>query len=207
MKRFLILISALVGLTVICILGYFYIKVEPKSWLGSIALPEFYIWSKDKSLFLQNFHNDLIRYEGAYIPPTFDKFLIDRLPHADVTEKVAIIDFYRSQFSGRRGTHIAKLDDTQKGQIIQYLISKVNPKDPDWRPLEDLVFIEYLRRDGNLYKGEFRQGLWTKDGNIIPEKVLDAKRRFILWWQNSKWPESKKIDPLKDSDIVISGVA
>jgi hypothetical protein len=85
--------------------------------------------------------------------------------------------------------------------------------DPPQTQVNKLLFIEYLRLDGRLYKGEFSQGdvaRWdAEQGQAIynPAKIQQAIAAFREWYASAdSWLDIRMTNPLEGTDMAISGV-
>jgi hypothetical protein len=92
----------------------------------------FYTWS-------------LREFEGGYLPPGIDEFLIDRLASSEgKPEETAIIDSHIRQGSGRWGESASRSHETFQKRRIDNIMSRLDGMN-DLDAVSAMVFIESLR--------------------------------------------------------------
>jgi hypothetical protein len=140
------------------------------------------------------------------LPSAIDEYLINRLFACKATsEETAILDFQIHQTSARWGDAAARSHDMYKAQMIANILSRIDLMG-DTDAIYALLFVESLRRDDMLPKGEFYD-MWDYENDnpaVNQELFKVAKASFKNWWNDGKgWPSIKSIDPLATTGIEI----
>jgi len=180
--------------------------VEPRSSIGHAVFHIGYSLTSTRPVFLKFYQWSLWKFEGGYLPPAIDEYLIYRLSDCKGTpEETAILDFQIHQSSARWGFAAARSHEMYKAQMIANILSRIDSMS-DSDATSALLFIESLRRDDPLGKGEFYY-MWDyeKGTRTVNQELFQiAKASFKNWWNDGKnWPSIKENDPLADTGIRI----
>ncbi len=199
------LCKILVGIALIGAFVIFGI-VEPRSTCGHIVFRSAYGLLPIRPAVLRFYSRSLKEFEGGFLPPSLDDFLITRLSYCkDEPEETAILDFLIRQGPGRWGNAAFHADDRCQSQMISHIMARLNEMSPQ-DAVGGMMFLEGLRCKNALSKGGF-SGVWSyAEKNIsINRSAFDAaKKSFSLWWgDGSSWPSIRSKNPLLGTDLVI----
>jgi hypothetical protein len=180
--------------------------VEPRSSVGHVVFHSAYAFPPTRPAVLRFYTWSLKEFEGGYLPPGIDEFLIDRLACSEgEPEETAIIDFQIRQGSGRWGDSASRSHETFQKQMIKNIMSRLDGMN-DRDAVSAMVFIESLRRGNSLGKGGF-VGMWTCSDTActLNRPAFDsAKESFRNWWgDGSNWPANRANDPLAGTELAI----
>lgn len=180
--------------------------VEPRSSIGHIVFHSAYAFSPARPAVLRLYTWSLKEFEGGYLPPSIDKFLIYRLAYCKGNpEETAIIDFQIRQGSGRWGDSASRSHESYQKQMIANIMNRLDGMN-DQDAVNAMVFIESLRREETLGKGGFT-GMWTYSDTTFALNRLafdSAKQCFRRWWgDGSNWPGIRANDPLAGTELAI----
>lgn len=180
--------------------------VEPRGAIGRMVFKSAYAFPPARPAVLRFYTWSLKEFEGGYLPPGIDEFLIRRLAFCgDEPEETAVIDFQIRQGSGRWGGSASRSDDTRQKQMIANLMKRLD-RMSDRDAVESMVFIESLRRETPLGKGGFA-GMWTYSNATftLNRRAFDsAKEGFRKWWGDGEdWPGLRADDPLAGTGLSI----
>lgn len=203
MRRFLrsTLFKVLIGV-VLCGFAGFGV-VEPHSTVGHVVFHTAYLFPPTRPAFLKFYNWSLWEFEGGYLTPTIDLFLIGRLDNClGTAEETAIIDFQINQGSGRWGDALLRESDKSQYRIIANIMARIDSMD-ERRTNSALILIEAMRRRNDLNKGYFYSTLEPAAG--ADQALIErAKECFKNWWQGgANWPASRTENPLEGTEIVI----
>ena len=171
--------------------------VEPRSSVGHIVFHSAYLFPPTRPAFLRFYRWSLKEFEGGYLPPSIDEFLINRLAYCrGKPEETAIIDFQIRQGSRRWGDAASRSHASYQGKMIANIMERLEEMD-DQDALSAMVFIESLRRQNTLGKGGFT--------GMCNRTAFDAaKESFRTWWgDGSNWPSIRSNDPLTGTELAI----
>ena len=177
--------------------------VEPRSSVGHVVFHAAYAFPPTRPAVLRFYTWSLVEFEGGYLPPSMDEYLIDRLAYCQgKPEQSAIIDFQIRQGSGRWGDSAARSHETYQKETIANIMSRLDGMSEE-DAVSAMVFIESLRRQNSLGKGGFINMRTYSDSLNRPEFVL-AKESFRKWWgDGSGWPRIRANDPLAGTELAI----
>jgi len=180
--------------------------VEPRSSIGHVVFHSAYAFPPTRPAVLRFYTWSLKEFEGGYLPPSIDEFLIDRLAYCEgKPEETAIIDFQIRQGSGRWGDSASRSHETYQKQMIANIMNRLDGMN-DQDAVSAMVFIESLRRENTLGKGGFT-GMWTYSDTIFSlnrPAFESAKESFRNWWgDGSSWPRIRASDPLAGTELAI----
>jgi len=180
--------------------------IEPRSPVGHVVFHVGYTFKPTRPVFLKFYQWSLSKFESGYLPPGVDEFLIDRLSFCQGTvEESAILDFQIRQGSGRWGEAASRSHDIWKGRMIANIVSRIDEMS-DSDAISAMVFIESLRRDNCLGKGNFSnmRDYYVGAHNLKVDTFKMAKESFKMWWKDgSDWPSIKQNDPLAYTNLEI----
>ncbi len=210
-KAFIWVLSATVLIVVAGACAQKIALVEPQTVFGVTVFKWRYNSAADKGEWLRKYHQNLIDYNGGYVPTPVDRFLITQVSNTkDDTEIRAIAAFY-AKMGGQRTTDgiVSTSADTKARLIFQSLIVSANFD--IWHKERALVFIDELRLGKTHYKSSINLRA-AIDGEATTESWSDEKRiglahkEFFKWWsRDMPWAEKCKVDPLAETPLVISG--
>ena len=180
--------------------------IEPRGSTGYAVFRLAYSLPSTRHAVLGFYSWSLKEYEGGYLPPRIDEFLIGRLAYCEgKPEETAIIDFQIRQGSDRWGAAASRAHEIYQGKMIANImrrLEEMNVQDA----VSAMVFIESLRRKNTIGKGGF-SGMWNYSDNVfsLNRTAFDsAKKSFRTWWgDGSSWPSIRSNDPLSDSELAI----
>jgi hypothetical protein len=180
--------------------------VEPRSSVGHVVFHLAYAFPPTRPAVLQFYTWSLKEFEGGYLPPSIDEFLIDRLAYSEgKPEETGIIDFQIRQGSGRWGDSASRSHETYQKQMIDNIMSRLDGMN-DQDAVSAMVLIESLRRENSLGNGGFA-GMWTYSDTTftLNRPAFDsAKESFRKWWgDGSNWPGIRANDPLAGTELAI----
>ncbi len=180
--------------------------VEPRSSVGHGVFHSAYAFPPTRPAVLRFYTWSLREFEGGYLPPGIDEFLIDRLASSEgKPEETAIIDFQIRQGSGRWGESASRAHETFQKRMIDNIMSRLDGMN-DLDAVSAMVFIESLRLGDSLGKGGFA-GMWTSSGTActLNRPAFEAaKESFRNWWgDGSTWPGIRAKDPLAGTGLAI----
>lgn len=185
---------------------------EPRTPIGHVVFHTGYLFPPTRPLYLRFLSRSLREFEGGYVPPAIDQFLIDRLWQCrDSPEWKAIVDFEVYQTSARWGMAMFSPwfseNDQEKGEVIRYLISKLD-KYESGDSASAMVLIEALRQNKALTKCDISGiHLWDAEHNRVAwpsDRRAQAMELFRRWWDDGRrWPGNRSEDPLKGSPFAI----
>ena len=183
---------------------------EPRTAAGHFTFHTFYLFPPTRPGFLQWYSRTLRAEEGGYLPPAIDEFLADRLTEPESREWRGIVAFYIAQQPSRWGSACGRLHESLKPALVNHLLATVDADPPEIQ-ISKLVFIEYLRLDGNLHKGGFVHGTvlnWDEQqrhARYDPVKIQQAIAAFRSWnSQSLPWSALRTSDPLAGTGMRIS---
>lgn len=186
--------------------------MEPPTAAGYFTFYTFYLFPPTRPAFLGSYPYILRTTEGGFLPSGIDEFLAGRLWEPDSREWRAILEFYIAQGPGRWGDACGRLHESLKPRLVRHLLSSID-SDPPEIQVDKLVFIEYLRLDGKLYKGNFHHGtVWHWDESqryaiYDSVKIHQAISAFRNWFAtNSEWSILRVSSPLQGTNMEISGI-
>ena len=173
--------------------------VEPRSSAGHIVFRATYAFPPTRPTVLRFYTWSLRKFEGGYLPPSIDEYLINRLTYCEGRpEQTAIIDFQIRQGSGRWGDSASRAHESYQKQIIVNIMKRLDGMS-DNEAVSAMVFVETLRRENSLGKGGFT-GMWTCSARTwsLNDSAFDvAKQSFRKWWgDGADWPRIRGNDPL-----------
>jgi hypothetical protein len=177
--------------------------VEPRTSVGHVVFHAAYAFPPTRPAVLRFYTWSLVEFEGGYLPPSMDEYLIDRLAYCQgKPEQSAIIDFQIRQGSGRWGDSAARSHETYQKEMIANIMSRLDGMSEE-DAVSAMVFIDSLRRQYSLGKGGFINMRTYSDTLNRPEFVL-AKESFRKWWgDGSGWPRIRPNDPLAGTELAI----
>ncbi len=193
-----------------CTLAYGF--MEPRTAPGQFAFHTFYLFPPTRPVFLQVYSRILRWTEGGYLPSGIDSSLALRLwDNTGSREWRGILSFYLAQGPARWGDACGQLDESVKIQLVRYLLKDMSADSLEVQA-DKLIFIEYLRRDGELYKGTFDGTVWRWDGTqrralYNSAKIQEARSAFEVWFaSSSRWSELRRRNPLEGTSMAIGGI-
>src|SRR5882672_3727230 len=149
-KKRVKILSIGAGIFSLCLV-FAYGFIEPRTAAGHFTFHTFYLFPPTRPAFLQLYSRILRTTEGGYLPSAIDEFLTNRLTEDESREWRGIVAFYIAQNPGRWGEACGHLHESFKPALVQHLLSTIDA-DPPQTQISKLIFIEYLRLDGHLYK-------------------------------------------------------
>jgi len=207
-QRHVILLTLMMVLSCTFVYGF----IEPRTAPGQFTFHTFYLFPLTRPIFLQMYSRVLRQTEGGSLPPSTDDFLASRLwDNVGSREWRGILSFYMAQGPARWGNACGRLGEPLTIQLVQHLLKDMSA-DPAAVQVNTLIFIEYLRRKGDLYKGAFDDSVcrWdTAQHRAIydPVQIQQARRAFEAWFAgSSQWSELQQRNPLEGTSMRISGV-
>lgn len=188
----------------------FFAIAEPQTQLAFALFKSSYALSSNKSVMLQGYDANLIRYNAGYIPKQVDKFLCSKLQRsASDGELSAIVDFYAFKAGGREGRCIFLLPAKAKQLLVDLVLRRLDKYSP-LQATRALILVEVVRRGAYLGKAHFRSNRsdiprypkyetwWRQVG--LPE----ARSRFRKWGSSySTWQQKEIHNPLEGSSVQI----
>lgn len=168
--------------------------IEPRGYIGYGIFRSAYSLPPTRTAVLRFYTWSLKEFDGGYLPPRIDEYLIGRLPSCEgCKEETAIIDFQIRQHAARWNHAAFRSHESVQRQMISNLMGRLDTM--EYRDAENaMFFIEALRRGSSLGKGDFT--------GMNPNSCGLAKERFRTWWgDGSMWPYIRSIDPLSGSNI------
>lgn len=199
------ILKVLVCIGILALIGAFGL-VEPRSSAGHVVFHAAYAFPPTRPAVLRFYTWSLRKFEGGYLPPSIDEYLIDRLAYCEgKPEQKAIIDFQIRQGSGRWGDSASRSHESYQKQMIANIMSRLDEmRDQD--AVSAMVFVESLRRENTLGKGGFT-GMWkyTDTTFSLNRPAFDAaKESFRKWWgDGGDWPRIRANDPLAGTELAI----
>jgi hypothetical protein len=184
--------------------------VAPSTTAGYFTFYTFYLLPPTRPAFLHLYSRILLQ-RGGFLPTRVDEFLAARLTQPESSEWRGILAFYIQQNSGRWGDACGHLPESLKPVIVQHLLSTIDADSPETQ-ITKLIFIEYLRRDGDLYKGGFVGGAmehWDEQQGVIyePAKIQQVIAAYRTWFSpSSSWSAIRASDPLAGTGMSIQGI-
>lgn len=180
--------------------------VEPRGPAGPVVFHSAHAFPPTRPAVLRCYTWSLREFEGGYLPPGIDAFLIDRLDSCGgEPEEDAILGFQLRQGAGRWGGAASRSHETRQKQIIAHILSRLDAMgDPD--AVSAMLFIESMRRRDPLGKGGFVgiRNLSQSPAALDRRAFEAAKEGFRKGWgDGSGWPRIRADDPLAGTGLAL----